>query len=254
MNPIIFGCVDIGNQNDLPASFFTALDSADILIVENLYMWEEFSTRAGITFDKEVVSFNLPDFKGKHLNELPENVQEEIFNHQQDILRGLSEAYHSGKSVLILSDEGSSILADFGGWVRHYCIATSIEFKVLAGPSALINSLTTSKILGDVSPFIFYGPVFSTERTAALIENINKLSTDFFGVVFLIPKTAAEIIKSISDEFGNLDASLCINLTLDTENVISGTLKDVLEYLESMGENYYELKHKISLVFKKGQE
>jgi 16S rRNA C1402 (ribose-2'-O) methylase RsmI len=250
MGSVIFGCTDIGNSNDLSRTFFNELNSSDALVVENQYMWDSFCLDNNISYTKEVLSLNLPGLKDKFLNELPEDIQRLFKDNRSMVFERLHQLYKSGKTVLVLSDEGSSIIADSGEFVRNYCIENGIDFRVMSGPSAVINSISSSKISGSLSPFIFYGPMFSLDYLDNFLENIKRSPNYFLSVAFLDTKTANNVVKRMLEEFGNVDACICINLTTDTEKVIGKNLKDIVEYFQQMGDEYKIKKEKISIVFR----
>ena len=251
MGSVVFGCTDIGNSNDLSKTFFDAVHNSDAVIVENQYTWDELCLTNKINYDKEVLSLNLPGLKGKFLNELPKETQGLFYNNRESILARLKELYELNKNILIVSDEGSSILADSGELIRTHCIKNQIPFTVMAGPSAILNSLSMSNIPGPTSPFIFYGPMFSLEYLDEFLDKVDNAPYNFLGVAFLTPKTSRQVVASMLDRFGDLDGSLCVNLTMNTEKVVGKKLSDVLNYLIIMGNDYYLTKEKISLVFRK---
>lgn len=251
MNSVVFGCIDIGNSNDLSKTFFNAVEFSDAIVVENQYVWDSFCIKNNILYNKEVLSINLPGLKGNFLNELTEDIQKLFYDNQDYVLSRVKDLYQSNKHVLVLSDEGSSILADSGELIRTYCINNKIPFTVMAGPSAIINSLSMSSIPGSTSPFIFYGPMFSLEYLDEFLDKIDIAPYNFLGVAFLTPKTASHVVLAMLDKIGNVDASLCINITMTDEKVIGKTLKEVSDYLIAMGNEYYMKKEKISLVFRK---
>ena len=251
MGSVVFGCIDIGNSNDLSKTFFNTLDSSDLVVVENQYVWDAFCLRNNINYTKKVISMNLPGLKGKFLNELPDEIQGMFHENRLAVFDEVSTFYKDSKNILVLSDEGSSIIADSGELVRNYCLKNDIPFKVMSGPSAVINSVSMSNIIGPTSPFIFYGPMFSLEYLDDFLDKINNAPYNFLGIAFLNPITAKQVIGSIIDRFGDLDGSLCVNLTMNTEKVIGKTLSDVFNYLTIMGDDYHLTKEKISLVFRK---
>jgi 16S rRNA C1402 (ribose-2'-O) methylase RsmI len=250
MVSVIFGCIDIGNSNDLSKTFFNELNNSDAVVVENQYVWDSFCLDNDISYTKEVLSLNLPGLKGKFLNELSEETQRLFADNRGVILERVHQLYKSGKNVLVLSDEGSSIIADSGEFVRNYCLKNGIDFKVMSGPSAVINSISSSTIAGSLSPFIFYGPMFSLEYLNNFLDNVSKSPKYFLSVAFLTPKTAKNVVESMLEKFGNIDACLCVDLTTDNEKIIGKNLNDVVEYLQQMGDDYYIKKEKISIVFR----
>lgn len=253
MGSVVFGCIDIGNSNDLSKTFFNTLDASDLIVVENQYTWDAFCLENNVNYTKKVLSLNLPGLKGKFLNELPDETQNMFYENRVAILDEVSIFYKNNKNILILSDEGSSIIADSGELVRNHCLKNDIPFKVMSGPSAVINSVSMSNIIGPTSPFIFYGPMFSLEHLDDFLGKINNAPYNFLGVAFLTPTTAKDVVGSVIDRFGDLDGSLCVNLTMNTEKVIGKTLNDVLNYLTIMGDEYHLTKEKISLVFRKSE-
>ena len=251
MGSVIFGCMHIGNSNDLSKTFFDTLDVSDLVIVENQYRWDAFCLENNINYTKKVLSINLPGLKGKFLNELPNEIQGMFYENRLAILDEVLAFYKDNKNILVLSDEGSAIVADSGEIVRNYCLENDIPFKVMSGPSAVINSVSMSNIIGPTSPFIFYGPMFSLEYLDDFLGKINNAPYNFLGVAFLNQRTAKDVVGSVIDMFGDLDGSLCVNLTMNTEKVIGKTLSDVFNYLTVMGNDYHLTREKISLVFRK---
>jgi 16S rRNA C1402 (ribose-2'-O) methylase RsmI len=67
MGSVIFGCIDIGNKDDISKTFFDYLHKSDAVVVENKYMWDEFCLNNQIEYSKEILSINLPGLKGKFL-------------------------------------------------------------------------------------------------------------------------------------------------------------------------------------------
>lgn len=250
-NPVVFGCIDIGNINDISKTFFNSLDVSDALVVENQYMWDYFCIKNRISYDKEVLSLNLSGIEDKFLNELPKETQKMFEDNRVKVLKRVGELHNLGKKVLVVSDEGSSIIADSGEFVRNYCIENGIDFKVMAGPSAVINAVSSSKIPGATSPFIFYGPIFSLEYVDGILDNMDMAPYDFLSVGFLRPKTAKAVVGRMLERFGNIEASLCIDLTTNKEKIIGKNLKETLRYLEDMGDEYYTRKENVSIVFRK---
>ncbi len=251
MGSVVFGCIHIGNSNDLSRTFFDTLGVSDLVVVENQYRWDAFCLENNINYTKKVLSINLPGLKGKFLNELPDEIQGMFHENRLSILDEVLAFYKDNKNILVLSDEGSSIIADSGELVRNYCLKNDIPFKVMSGPSAVINSLSMSNIIGPTSPFIFYGPMFSLEYLDDFLGKINNAPYNFLGVAFLNQRTAKDVVGSVINRFGDLDGSLCVNLTMNTEKVIGKTLSDVLNYLTIMGDDYHLTREKISLVFRK---
>ena len=251
MGSVVFGCIHIGNSNDLSKTFFDTLDVSDLVVVENQYRWDAFCLENNINYTKKVLSINLSGLKGKFLNELPNEIQGMFHENRLAILAEVLAFYKDNKNILVLSDEGSAIVADSGEIVRNYCLENDIPFKVMSGPSAVINSVSMSNIIGPTSPFIFYGPMFSLEYLDDFLGKINNAPYNFLGVAFLNQRTAKDVVGSVIDMFGDLDGSLCVNLTMNTEKVIGKTLSDVFNYLTVMGNDYHLTREKISLVFRK---
>ena len=67
MGSVVFGCIHIGNSNDLSKTFFDTLDVSDLVVVENQYRWDAFCLENNINYTKKVLSINLSGLKGKFL-------------------------------------------------------------------------------------------------------------------------------------------------------------------------------------------
>ena len=222
---VVFGCVDIGDPEDNSFKLIKYIQEFDIIICES----KKF--------------YNLIDY-------FKINLKAELFSH--DYLREKSDTIgliaiseiKKGKNVLVLSDDGHSLISDSGIKFVKLCQSNNIEYEIIAGPSAVTTVALHSNLFNKdhkvfnhhgMSRFSFEGlyDYIKPEQKKYLLNEINNQTKP--SIIYFTSEKAFETIKEIM-EFVGKDrlVSLCIDLTMKTQRVYNGTILEILNIIEKI--------------------
>ncbi|MDO8886312.1 16S rRNA (cytidine(1402)-2'-O)-methyltransferase [Candidatus Oleimmundimicrobium sp.] len=134
-----------------------------------------------------------------------------------------------GSHVALVSDAGTPGLSDPGYCLIKACIENGIDVEVLPGPSAAISALVISGLPTD--SFIFQGflPRKKGERCKILTELALNTKTLIF---YESPHRIKAFLEDSLEIFGNRKMALVRELTKKFEEVIRGTISEVLEKIK----------------------
>lgn len=142
----------------------------------------------------------------------------------------LLEVLHQGKSVALVSEAGTPGVSDPG----FYLIRAAVEkgFRVIAvpGASALLAALTVSGLRTDRFAFEGFLPRRAGRRRARLRAVANEQRTLVF---FESPNRVCRLLSEMRELLGDRQAVVCRELTKKFEEVLRGTLTELLERLSS---------------------
>ena len=135
-----------------------------------------------------------------------------------------------GKSVALISDAGTPLIADPGYKLVNAAKDKSIKVSPVPGPCALIAAISASGLPSD--RFIFEG--FLPSKSIPRITKIQNISADSRTIIFYeaphrILETLIDMIKVIGP---SRKIVLARELTKTYETFISGTLESVLQVIE----------------------
>ena len=135
-----------------------------------------------------------------------------------------------GKSVALISDAGTPLIADPGYKLVNAAKDKSIKVSPVPGPCALIAAISASGLPSD--RFIFEG--FLPSKSIPRIIKIQNISADSRTIIFYeaphrILETLIDMIKVIGP---SRKIVLARELTKTYETFISGTLESVLQVIE----------------------
>lgn len=136
----------------------------------------------------------------------------------------------AGYNVALITDAGTPGISDPGSVVISRAIDEGIEIVAIPGPTALIAALSISGLNTEEFTFIGFLPVKQSQRRKKLLE----LSSEKRTLVFY--EAPHRILKSLDDMLeilGDRRACLARELTKMFEEVLRGTLSEILEKLEN---------------------
>ncbi|HZD59927.1 MAG TPA: 16S rRNA (cytidine(1402)-2'-O)-methyltransferase [Anaerolineae bacterium] len=141
----------------------------------------------------------------------------------------LIEAMKSGKTVALVSDAGMPGISDPGHRLIKACIEQGIPVEAVPGPSSLITALVISGLPTD--SFVFQGflPRKKGERIKLLTD---LLSAGHTIILFESPRRIATTLAEVADIDPLRDAVIARELTKKFEEVLRGTVTQLLELLE----------------------
>ena len=130
-----------------------------------------------------------------------------------------------GEHWALVSDAGTPGISDPLFHLVQLAIENEIKVEPLPGASALLAALTVSGLPMD--KFLFEGFLPRKKRRKKTLENLaNQPAT---VVMFESPHRIAKTLKELREYFGNRKIALTRELTKMHEEVLRGTLDEVLE-------------------------
>jgi 16S rRNA (cytidine1402-2'-O)-methyltransferase len=138
----------------------------------------------------------------------------------------LLDVLRSGSDVAVISDAGMPGLSDPGFRLVRACAAEGIEVRVVPGPSAAIAALVVSGLPSDRFVFEGFLPRKEGERTARLEALARERRTI---VLFESPRRVRAMLSALSKVFGERPVALARELTKLHEEVLRGSISEVLE-------------------------
>jgi 16S rRNA (cytidine1402-2'-O)-methyltransferase len=214
----------IGNLGDLTERARKTLAAVDLVAAEDTRRTGRLLDGLGI--DARMVSF----FEGNERERIPE------------LLRALSD----GADVAVVSDAGMPSLSDPGYRLVAECVEAGIAVDVVPGPSAVVSALVISGLPTD--RFVFEG--FLPRSGKARTERFEALAVEPRTIVlFESAKRVGSTLADLLELGGDRRVAVVRELTKLHQEVIRGTLSDVLERVGSR-----DLKGEVVLVLEGAKE
>ncbi|HZV12276.1 MAG TPA: 16S rRNA (cytidine(1402)-2'-O)-methyltransferase [Candidatus Kapabacteria bacterium] len=205
----------IGNPQDITLRAIEVLRNADIVVCEERKEGARLMHQLGLT--KELVL----------LNEHNERNEDE---HMQELITMLRE----GKSLALISDCGTPLIADPGNILVQMAIDFKIPIVPVPGVNSFITALTVSGF--DTRQFVFRGMLSAKtderKRELRLLRNEKRTI-----ILFDAPYRLERLISELAATFGDSrEAIVALDLTLPKEAVLRGTLNEI--YAMVQGKNW----------------
>ena len=198
----------IGNLDDLSPRVRAALDEADLVACEDTRRTGRLLSGLGVK--KRLLSMH--DHNERH--RLPQ----------------LMGALEQGLVVAVVSDAGTPLLSDPGFPLVREAAARGIPIEPIPGPSAILAALVASAL--PPYPFTFAGfPPNRVKRRRAFYRKFGDLEHTF--VLFESPHRLLQSLTDAHEELGDRAAAVCRELTKMYEEIVRGTLGEVLVEFKS---------------------
>ena len=157
------------------------------------------------------------------------------------------ERMRKGKKFALISDAGMPLISDPGYHLVQEAIRNGIEVTCVPGPSAVLAALTLSGL--PVQSFAFHG--FLPAQASSRREKLERMAEtpDQTLVLFESPERIVGLLREIGEALGNRKVALCRELTKMHEEVLRGTVEELLETTASR-----QLKGEFTVVIAPGEE
>lgn len=199
----------IGNMDDITLRAVNTLNMVDLLLCEDTRVTSELLHRLNI--------------KNKliHSDDHNEDSLKEM------VLLKLQE----GLNIGLVTDRGTPIISDPGYRIVEFVSKNGFNVISLPGPTAFVPALTISGIAP--CPFLFYGFLNSkASKREKELESLKKLS---YTIIFYeAPHRIHETLDSLLGIFGNRRIALCREISKRYEEVIRGTVEEIIEICDSL--------------------
>ena len=214
----------IGNFDDISLRAIKLLKNVEILLCEDTRKTKKLLSYLNIK-RKNLVSYNDSNASSKR----PRIIDKLL----------------SKKSVGIVSDAGTPLIADPGYKLVKECYLNNIRVTHAPGPSSVINGLILSGL--PTNQFYFGGFVSSKKnlkKKQFMANQTNTMTGIWFDTCLRIDNT----LKVMLEVFGNRKISIARELTKTYEEIINSNLNDILKIVHNRKENNDPLKGEIIMI------
>lgn len=195
---------------------------------------EEMSVRAINTL-KEVDCIAAEDTRNtiKLLNHF--EIKTKLMSHHEhnwkQSIPKILELLKDGKNIALVSDAGYPAISDPGYELVQVAIQEGYGVVPISGPNACLNALVVSGIAPQ--PFTFYGFLDHQDKTKK--KELQALKNHQETLVFYESPYRVEKTLSIMLEiFGDRSMALCRELTKRHEEIIRGTISEIIPLCETL--------------------
>ena len=217
----------IGNLKDISYRAKEVLHHADVVLAEDTRIARKLLQSLEIE-GKRLFSY----YQDNELRRLPQ------------VLTWLKQ----GKSVALVSNAGTPLLADPGFKLVREVLSQGGKIESIPGPSAFLLALTLSGFPPD--RFVFFGFLPKRGgRKKRLFQQWAKMEARYFptAIFYEGPTRLRKTLELLEDVFPQAEVALCWELTKKFERIIRGSLKEVLEKMRTAG----KMKGEVTVVIKR---
>lgn len=199
----------VGNMEDITLRAINTLKMVDLILCEDTRVTSELLNKLNIS--KKLI----------HSDDHNENSLKE------KVLSMLEE----GKNIGLVTDRGTPIISDPGYKIVEYISKNGFNVISLPGPTAFVPAITMSGI--NPSPFIFYG--FLNSKESKREKELNVLKNYPYTIIFYeAPHRIKNMLESLLMVLGNRKIALCREISKKYEEIIRGTITEVLEVTDTI--------------------
>lgn len=195
----------IGNLRDITLRALDILKSVDLIAAEDtrqtLKLTRTYSIKTPITSYFE----HNKNSKGEYL------------------LRLLKE----GKQIALVSDSGTPGISDPGFHIIRLAKENNIPITAVPGPTAVITALILSG--APMNKFVFEG-FLSAKRNARVNRLAQLRNEDRSIVIYEAPHRIIELLKDISEVFGDVEIVIARELTKKFEEIIKNKTHELIKH------------------------
>ena len=199
----------IGNLEDITIRALNILKEVDVIFAEDTRTTKQLLNHYNIT-NKLVAShlYNETQNEEKELKYLKEN-----------------------KNIAIVSDRGTPVISDPGYILVKTAIENNYNVVCLPGPTAVIPALVMSGLSGG--PFMFYG--FLNSKESKRKKELETLKSITYPIAFYeAPHRLIKTLNNIYEIFGNRKIAIVREISKKYEEVIRGTVENLLKTVENL--------------------
>jgi 16S rRNA (cytidine1402-2'-O)-methyltransferase len=145
---------------------------------------------------------------------------------------GLLARLREGQAVALVSDAGTPLVADPGWRLTREAIDAGLPVTAAPGASAVLTALSLSGLPSDRFLFAGFPPSRPGERARWLADLAAVPATLVF---YESPHRLEASLGALRGALGNRPSALCRELTKRFEEVLRGTLDDLLDEVRTRG-------------------
>lgn len=157
-----------------------------------------------------------------------------ISHHEHNLTQSIPkiiELLKQGKNIALVSDAGYPAISDPGYELVKEAIKHNINVIPVSGANACLDALVVSGIAPQ--PFIFFG--FLDHQDKKKKKQLDSLKKYQETIVFYeSPHRIKKTLKMMLDIFGDRQIALCREITKRYEEIIRGTIGEVLDICDEL--------------------
>lgn len=157
-----------------------------------------------------------------------------ISHHEHNLHVAIPKILHlleEGENIAIVSDAGYPAISDPGYELVKAVIDASYNVVPISGCNAALNALVVSGIAPQ--PFMFYG--FLSHENKNKKKELEELKNQMMTIVFYeAPHRIKKTLTVMLEILGDRHIALCRELTKKHEEIIRGTISEVLEICDDL--------------------
>lgn len=220
MGTLYIVATPIGNLKDITLRAIEVLQSVQFIACED-------TRRTGMLL------------KNLRLRDYPKQNEQPVLisYYEQNELQRISQIMtilHNEQDVVLVSDSGTPTISDPGFKLVREAIAQGIPVQSIPGPSSVISALVSSGLPTDKFLFAGYLPKKQGNQRK-LLENIKSVIqiAQLTVILFETPHRLVKTLALMQDIFGDIELTVCRELTKVHEEVI----KEKINMLRTRYEN-----------------
>ena len=209
---LLVAATPLGNVGDASARLRDALASADVVAAEDTRKARRLAADLGVRIGGKVIS---------HYDAV-----------ESERAQVIAEHVAAGRTVVVVTDAGMPSVSDPGLAAVRACIAADLPVTCLPGPSAVTTALVLSGLPSD--RFVFEG--FLPRRDGQRRQRLRSLASEPRTIVFFeSPRRLQSCLADMVEFFGpDRPAAVCRELTKTYEEVLRGTIGEIVERVEGI--------------------
>ena len=212
-------------ENNLSTLYIVAtpIGNLDEMTIRSLKILEEVNYIAAEDTRNTIKLLNHFNISTKLISHHEHNIEKSI----PKLISLLKE----GNNIALVSDAGYPAISDPGYELVKACIDEKINVVPISGANACLDALVVSGIAPQ--PFMFYGFLDHLDKKKKKeLENLKnyKETIVYYESPHRIKKTLNLMLKILGDRH----ISLCRELTKKHEEIIRGTISEVLEIVDEL--------------------
>jgi 16S rRNA (cytidine1402-2'-O)-methyltransferase len=140
------------------------------------------------------------------------------------------EKLQSGLSVALISDAGTPGISDPGAVLIKRAVEEKIDIIPIPGPSAFISALSVAGL--PTEEFTFFG--FLPSKGGQRLKRLTELKHETRTLIFYeAPHRLMKVLSDMIEILGERRAALAKELTKLHEEVLRGTIPEIIQALET---------------------
>lgn len=200
----------IGNLQDITLRAIDTLKNVDYIACEDTRLTSRLLSEIGVESKPMLISY----YEQNEDSRIP-NIMNLLIN---------------GQNVALVSDSGTPLVSDPGFPLVRGCVKQEIRVVSIPGPSAAISALVSSGLPTDKFLFLGFLPRKEGHR-AKLLEKVKKSNAELESTVIIYeaPHRLVKSLSSIYTVFGDIQVTLCRELTKIHEEITRDNVTNLIE-------------------------